>query len=213
MQHAGWKRIAAALLGTTCLLGETPPPDASPSSPRTVSSGIELSTIGVPGGWMGQNSDRLADAIQLKGAEASECGGDSNCLRITYCSKWGWAGIYWWPTACEKQHDRWQAVKSGTCAIDLRKGSDSRPIDRLIFKARGVKGREKVTFGVGGDDLLPEKMQITVSLGQTWQEYQIGLTDRDLKKVTGLFSWFASNLDNPSGFTIYLKDVRFTAAP
>jgi len=208
MYKARWIRLAVTVAGTLCLLGSSPPaPPASSPAP----AGIELSTIGVPGGWMGANTGRLKETIELKGAEAAECGGEASCLRITYRSNLGWAGVYWWPTACEKHEDRWEAATSGKCAIDLRKGPDARPIERLTFSARGTKGREKITFGVGGDNLQPKKREVRIGLEPTWQSYEIDLKGVDLKRAAGLFFWTASELDNPSGFTIYLKDIQFTS--
>jgi hypothetical protein len=209
MKRTMWTILALALVESSCLAGaSSPTPPGSPSA-----FGIQLAEVGVPAGWMGQDSKRLQDAIRLEGAEATECGGASTCLRISYQPKWGWAGVYWWPTGCDQEGDPWAAVRSGTCAVDLRKDQESRPIQRLTFAARGAKGGETLTFGVGGDNLHPKKVQRRIVLGSTWQTHEIDLRRADLKKVTGLFFWTASELDNPSGFVVYLKDMQFTGGP
>lgn len=216
MYRARWIRLAFAVIGTVCFLGSSPPPSPTPPASNPAPAVIELDTIGVPGGWMGANTEKLQCAIKMDGADAAECKGDYNCLRIIYRPEdSSWVGVYWWPKACEKykEHkDRWEAVKAGKCAIDLRKDPDSRNIERLTFSARGAKGQERVTFGVGGDDIKPEKKEKTINLESTWKSYEIDLKGVDLKKSSGLFFWTADKIANPSGFTIYLKDIRFMSA-
>jgi len=208
MAHSTLIVVALVLSESVC-----PFAGGSPTSSQTVpTAGIELAEVGVPSGWMGADPRRIKDAIRLEGAEAAECGGTSKCLRITYRPQWGWAGLYWWPTACDLESDAWAAVESGECGIDLRNGPDSRPIQRLTFAARGAKGDETLDFGVGGHALYPKTVQRRVVLDRTWQTFEIDLRKADLKKVTGLFFWTASNLENPTGFVVYLKDVRFTGA-
>jgi hypothetical protein len=152
-----------------------------------------------PSGWMGDKGDIAFD----DGATTTwHTGGNS--IRITYtpAGPSGWAGIYW-----QHPKDNWGQVPGV--------GFNLSGVSRLTFWARGANGGEKAEFKVGGiTGSYPDSLQSAVSTGvltlsSNWQPYAIDLAGRDLSYVIGGFAWVTSQVQNPSGATIYLDDIRF----
>ena len=172
----------------------------------------------VPSGWMGDIGDVSVD----QGYAGSVCSGRS-AIQVTYkaqgngpsegCESYGppcwWAGLYW-----QQPENNWGNVANA--------GYDLSQYNRLVFCARGEVGGEQIEFGMGGIgysggtgapiEPYPDsarKVSIWVTLKNTWQEYTIDLTGRDLNYVIGGFLWSTNRDKNLSGAVFYLDDIRF----
>jgi hypothetical protein len=153
-----------------------------------------------PSGWMGDYGDiRLDDHWQPKGESHAK-----PVIRIVYTAEGkqnsGWAGVYWQHPA-----NNWGSRPGGFNLNGMKK---------LVFKARGEKGGEKVEeFKVGGltgDYADSGQASIgPISLAKNWQQYEIPLDGQELSSITGGFCWTMSRESNPTGAVIYLDDIRF----
>lgn len=144
-----------------------------------------------PSGWMGDGEYGEGYITFTRSMEH---------IKITYTpGPRGWAGIYW-----QFPDGNW-----GTQA-----GRNLTGAQRLTFWAKGETGTEIVEFKTGGirgqkyEDSF-EKSLGRIKLSQSWEQYEIDLTDQDLSSVIGAFAWIASKDANPGGLTFYLKDIYF----
>jgi hypothetical protein len=81
----------------------------------------------------------------------------------------------------------------------------------LTFWARGAKGGEVITFGLGGIGAHfvyhdTAKVSREITLTREWKSYSIDLTDKDLSRVKTPFTWGA--YDDKSTIQFYLDDIR-----
>ena len=94
----------------------------------------------------------------------------------------------------------------------------------LTFWVRGKEGGERVeffAFGIGRDsetgdpiepypDSSPKVSLGSVTLPNSWAQYNIDLTGNDLSYVLGGFGWITKALENNSqDITFYLDDIRY----
>jgi hypothetical protein len=107
--------------------------------------------------------------------------------------------------------EAWEALRTGGCAIDLRREAKIGEVRSLSLWARGAQGGEVIELRVGGPDIPPQPGSSTgkVSLSTSWKRYEIDLTTLDLSRSAGLFVWIATDLDNPRGAVFFLDDLRF----
>ena len=186
----------------------------SPASAITVSvrtrASIPLDALAIPAGWM--SGGKHPEAF-IRLSAGSNCRPGSRCQQFTYKPKGTWGGIYWWPVGCGTfgTPKAWEALRTGSCAIDLRREAKIGEIQSLSFWARGARGGEVIELRVGGPDILPRPGSSTgkVTLGTDWKPYDIDLTTLDLSRSAGLFVWIATDLDNPQGAVFFLDDLRF----
>ncbi len=152
----------------------------------------------VPSGWMGDYQAVKVDYNYVNGSHSG-----------LYCQKWiysgkktngqGWAGVFW-----QNPPNNWGDVDGG---FNLS-GST-----KLTFWARGEKGGEIVTFGMGGitrrysDSAKAELPKVTLT--KEWGQYTIDLKNKNLARVIGGFFWKANRADNTSGCTFYLDDIVY----
>ncbi|MDD5504095.1 MAG: FecR domain-containing protein [Candidatus Omnitrophica bacterium] len=151
-----------------------------------------------PSGWLGDY-----DAIRRLSWEENPHSG-KDCLRFRYTGKTpqgaGWAGVYW-----QNPVNNWG---------DVQGGYDLSGAKRLSFWARGEKGGETIVrFGVGGiTGQYPDSVKAEIGpvvLSNTWREYQIDLTGKDLTCVSGGFYWMTDRNSNPDGAVIYLDNIVY----
>ncbi len=145
-------------------------------------------------GWMG-NTDKIK--MDFESENNPKTG--EHALEVTFSGFDGWAGVAW-------QHplNDWGQQPGGFNLTGATK---------LTFWARGKKGNEKVTFGIGilGDDVPFNDSVIKdmgeVKLSDKWNKYSIDLNGEDLSRVKTPFFW---RLGSP-GFpvTFYLDDIKF----
>jgi len=103
------------------------------------------------------------------------------------------------------------------CGVDLTGAA------KLVFRAKGETGRERVEFFMGGmgwngsypDAAFPDSTR-TVTLGVVlltteWQEYEIDLSGVDLSNVGCGFGWVANDTNNPgmSAVKFSMDDIRY----
>ena len=118
------------------------------------------------------------------------------CTKVSYKLGTGWAGIVW-------QHppNDWG---------DRPGGFDLSGAEELSFWARGEKGGEKITAGIGlikEDKLYHDtfKKNLNLILMNNWVRYQIDLTEADLSRVKTPFYFSAGAVDQP--FSFFLDEV------
>lgn len=152
----------------------------------------------VPSGWMGD-----MDQLHVDEGVPDPAYPGATVTRFTYDASpggLGWAGIYYqWPD------NNWGTNPDG--------GHDLSGATKLVFRARGEQGNEKITFGMGGttgaygDSTSKHERYLTLSA--EWQEYIIDLSGYDLSRIVGGFYWSASRFQNPNGATFYVDDIRY----
>jgi len=157
----------------------------------------------IPSGWMGDYGD-----IKLNDQCMENLHSGTTAIQFVYSGKksqsQGWAGVYW-----QNPANNWGSKKGG---FDLT------GMTKLIFWARGAKGGEVIQkFFVGGiKGTYPDSANVEfgpVELTDTWKEYSINLSGKDLSYISGGFGWVSTADLNPEGATFYLDDIKFEADP
>lgn len=150
-----------------------------------------------PSGWMGDTAD-----IKFSGSYQQYPKTGKSCLRITYLAKGAkeWIGVYW-----QQPANNWGEKKGG---YDLR-GAKA-----LTFWARGERGGEIVSeFKMGGITGKYSDSDVAwtgpVKLTKEWVQYSIDLKDKDLRYINGGFCFSVMRVENPSGCTFYLDDIKY----
>lgn len=120
-------------------------------------------------------------------------------LEVKYLGFDGWAGVAW-------QHplNDWGQLPGG---FNLNGA------EKLTFWARGKKGGEKVSFGIGiladdvpyNDTVMKELSE--VKLSEEWKQYSINLKGEDLSQIKTPFWWRLASPGLP--VTFYLDDIQF----
>lgn len=170
----------------------------------------------VPSGWMGDYGDLKMNQGWAKNAPAggkddkkassAPAGNEDTCIQLKYTAERkqgaGWAGIYWQHPA-----NNWG---------DKRGGFDMSPYSKLTFMAKGENGGEVIDkFFMGGitgqteEGDSDEASLSPVTLTKEWKKYEIPLKGLDMSHIIGGFGVAANADANPSGFTIYVDDVRY----
>lgn len=148
----------------------------------------------VPSGWMGNTG-----GLKLVEDCADRPHTGKTCIRCTYQPGDGWAGVVWQHPA-----NAWG---------DNPGGRNLTGAHQLSFWARGEKGGETVSFGVGiiGDDKpFPDTAHARregVRLGREWTRYTIDLDGHDLSRITSGFFFSVAGSGAPTVF--YLDDLVF----
>lgn len=152
-----------------------------------------------PSGWMGDYSD-----VKLNDQYTENPHSGKTCIQFAYNAKksqgQGWTGVYW-----QSPPNNWGAKKGG---FDLT------GMNKLAFWARGEKGGEVlqkvVVGGVKGE--YPDTSTVEmgpIELTDTWKEYTINLTGKDISYISGGFSWVTTADLNPEGAVFYIDDIKF----
>ncbi len=155
----------------------------------------------VASGYMGDND------LSLSGAYIPTQNAQGPALKVEYRAKGakGWSGLYWQDPA-----NNWATIAG-------RSGYDLRGAARLTFWAKGEKGGERVReFRIGGivgkypdSDIASLK---DVRLSDSWKQYTIDLTGKDLRHVIGGFGFLLNKNENPRGAVFYLNDIIYEPA-
>jgi len=153
----------------------------------------------IPSGWIGDYGDFKLNYQATKKPHSGK-----TSIEIVYTAKKsqgkGWAGIHW-----QSSVNNWGSKKGG---FDLT------GMVKLSFWARGAKGGEVIQkFMVGGiKGIYPDSANVEigpVELTNTWKEYTIDLTGKDLSYINGGFGLTFTADSNPNGATFYLDDIKF----
>jgi len=168
----------------------------------------------VPSGWMGDYGDLKMNQGWVKGGAAkgekkaepaAGAPAEDTCIQVKYTGERkqgnGWAGIYWQHPA-----NNWG---------DKRGGFDLSAYSKMTFMAKGEQGGEVLDkFFIGGitgqteEGDSDEASVSPVTLTKEWKKYEISLKGLDMSHIIGGFG-FAANADaNPSGFTMYVDEVK-----
>jgi len=149
----------------------------------------------VPTGWMGDS-----DLLSVDGDYSDQVQAGEHALRLQFTGRNGWAGIAW-----QNPPGNWGEQDGG---FDLSGAT------KLEIWARGERGGEKVSFGVGLLDrkhAFPDSAIVksrSISLTPEWRRYDLALDGEDL---TSLKTGFVVTLEGGrSPLTIYLDSIRFT---
>jgi len=153
----------------------------------------------IPSGWMGDYGD-----IKMNDQSADNPHSGTTSIQFVYSGKRtqnnGWAGVYW-----QNPANNWGNKKGG---FDLS------GMNKLTFWARGAKGGEvlqKVMVG-GIKGTYPDSSVVEmgpIELTDTWKEYTVNLSDKDLSYINGGFGWTTTADLNPDGATFYIDDIKF----
>jgi hypothetical protein len=125
--------------------------------------------------------------------------GRKKVMKVEYKSDKGWAGCFF-----QTPVNDWGKTPGG---YDLTQA------DKLTFWARGAKGNESITFGVGGIDIktrFHDSMVVDlkdVKLTKEWKQYTIDLTEFDLTCIRSGFRFSFGTKGEP--ITFYLDDIKF----
>lgn len=153
----------------------------------------------IPSGWMGDYGD-----LKLDDASAADPADGKTAVKVTYSgeAKQGanWTGIFW-----QQPANNWG---------DKPGGYDLSAMKRLTFWARGNAGGEKISEfkigGITGEHGDSDSASIgPITLTKEWKKYTIDLADKNLSHIVGGFCWSASRDDNPTGFVIFLDEIRY----
>ncbi|MGB0347750.1 MAG: hypothetical protein ACPGGA_09710, partial [Balneolaceae bacterium] len=147
-----------------------------------------------PSGWMG-NTEKLE--MDWESTEDTYTGETS--IKVYYRAFDNWVGVTW-------QHpmNDWG---------DLAGGYNLSGAEKLTFWAKGKKGDEVVSFGVG---ILKDDREFydtafaemkDVKLSDEWKQYTIDLKGKDLRRIKTPFYWTLGNPGIP--VTFYLDDIQF----
>jgi hypothetical protein len=156
-----------------------------------------------PTGFMG--SDITVMSIDPKCTDNPHAG--KTCMKFVYNSGAGWGGIVW-----QDPDNDWGMLPGGYNVTGAKV---------LTFWARGTKGGEKASFGVGLLNKDPKKPSTIftdtatakladVILTTEWKQYTIPLDDKDLARIKTGF-WFVSGPTATLPTTFYLDDIVFAA--
>lgn len=153
----------------------------------------------IPSGWMGDYGD-----LKLQDNYKNDCLDGLSCVEWTYTaeSKQGnnWAGAYW-----QQPANNWGS-KAG--------GFDLTGFKRFTFWAKGKTDNVRIEeFKVGGitgefGDSFSKSIGPIV-LTKDWKKYTIELDGEIPSNVIGGFCWAANKDNNPTGFTMYLDEMRY----
>lgn len=181
-----------------------------------------------PSGWMGDIAlpeEKSWTKSVIQDAHSENPGSGLTCIKVTYPSgqvrgfrNSNLGGVYF-----QYPDKNWGKDKGH----DLTPYTFSDEHVKLVFAARGERGREKVLFKAGGINrppyfnnsfryqdsfgpLLPEQSRRDgmIPLTTEWREYEIDLPPTHLSNVIGGFCWIATDDFNPKGATFYLDDIR-----
>ena len=153
---------------------------------------------GVPSGWLGDYRDITLN-LNYKGNPYK----GNSCIKITYIPlgsrKAYWVGIMW----------QYPANNDGT--IDA--GLDLNGAKKITFWIRGEKGGEIIdAFKFGGAIGSYPDSDIAgiydILLSKEWEQHTINLDHKDLRYISGFFTWVASKYRNPQGITFYIDEVK-----
>ena len=149
----------------------------------------------IPSGYMGNTRALKVD----EGCADSPFAGPT-CIRVDYLDHIGWAGIFW-----QNPANDWGDRPGG---VNLSNATT------LVFRARGLRGGEKVTFFMGGlkdkpfSDTAEAKLE-NVVLKKEWTRYRIPLDGLDLSCVKTGFGFTLGNDGDP--FAFFLDDIQYVA--
>ena len=149
----------------------------------------------IPSGYMGNTR-----ALKVDEACTESPFRGSICMRIDYLDHIGWAGIFW-----QNPANDWGEKPGG---VNLSKATT------LVFRARGLRGGEKVTFFMGGlkdkafNDTAEARLP-DVILKKEWTRYRIPLDGLDLSCVKTGFGFTLGNDGDP--FAFFLDDIQYVA--
>ena len=96
-------------------------------------------------------------------------------------------------------------------------GFSLRGAQALVFRARGLMGRERIRVkaALSGDQPFGDSAPLPldsgwIELGTEWREFRILTAGRDLSRVITPFAVIANDKHNPSGLlTVFLDDIRY----
>jgi hypothetical protein len=148
----------------------------------------------VPSGWMGN-----AGAVKMDQDCADRPATGSRCIRCDYTASGDWAGVVW-----QNPENDWG---------DQPGGWNLTGATRLVWRARGARGGEAVSFFfgiIGKEKPFPDSATGRLDnarLTSEWTEFSIPLAGKDLSRIKTGFGWTVAGQGAP--VTFYLDDIRF----
>jgi hypothetical protein len=137
-------------------------------------------------------------AVKLDEACTERPASGKTCVRCDYTANGDWAGVIW-----QDPPGDWG---------DRAGGWNLQGAKRIVWKARGAKGGEVVTFIFGlinPDKPYPDSTRRkleNVTLKGEWETYAIDVSADDLSRIKVGFGWTVAGQGKPLAF--YLDDIR-----
>jgi len=162
--------------------------------------GEQANTHFIPSGYMGDHGDIKMD---FNIADAPKEG--KTCIKIAYSGQksqgQGWAGVFW-----QEPENNWGEKDGGYNLTGAKK---------FVFWAKGAQGGEEVEFMVGGGAGKDGKKGNTaeaklgkVTLANTWTQYSIDLSGKDLSNIIFGFGFVVAG----NAKTFYLDRMAYVNA-
>jgi Caspase domain len=188
------------------LCDSRPSPYIAPAASKEAreSRRVNISSIFIPSGWMGDGAVEGNTFITYDGNDKTAPHARKKSVKINY--RFGpkdWAGIYW-----QNTEKNW-GDKPGN-------NYSGQGYSKITFWARGETGREVIDFKAGGinADDQPYRDSFSrsfegVHLTKEWKQHSIDLSGADLSSVIGGFCWVAKGSSHPDddSITFYLEDI------
>ncbi len=170
-------------------------------------------------GRMSSSGDQ--DKVEINPGYTLDCFSGSSCIENRFSADGdNWGGWYFMNGVLEGEETQpkpnWGDYPDA--GVDLTKA------EALTFWAKGERGGERVeffAFGVGRDavtgtplapypDSSPKVSLGYITLRDTWVQYAIDLTNRDLSYVLGGFGWVTdAHRNNNQDITFYLDQIVY----
>lgn len=153
----------------------------------------------IPSGWMGDFGD-----LKLNDNYRNDCVDGATCIEWKYSAEGKqsayWTGVFW-----QQPANNWGS-KAG--------GFDLTGYKKLTFWAKAatdnVRIEEFKVGGITGEFGDSDSASIgPIVLSKDWKKYTIDLADKNLSHIIGGFCWAANKDNNPTGFTMYLDEIRY----
>ncbi|MBF0459590.1 MAG: hypothetical protein HQK99_17005 [Nitrospirae bacterium] len=149
-----------------------------------------------PSGYM--ESNKNYGNITVNSQWTTNCYSGISCIQVTDKSN-VWSGVYW-----QDPENNWGSMTTG--------GYNLTGATTITFWAKGQNGGEVVYFFAGGitDNAYPDTFTVTpvpYTLSNTWQQYSLDLSGKNLTHVIGGFGW-SSN----SPVVFYLDEIKYNLA-
>lgn len=189
-------------------LPATSPTSGTPQLPASRSY-YEVDENFTPSGWMGDGEGK--DGKHYVSVDPRAIDSPLTEYGPT-CEKWvydpddeaiGWAAVgYQFP------ENNWGEKKG--------KDLSGRGYTRVTFWARGLNGGERVQFKAGGhtkpDARYPASFEADsdfITLTNSWRQYSIDLSGKNLSNVICAFVWVVRQADNDGKVVFYLDSIRY----
>jgi hypothetical protein len=165
---------------------------------------VSIDALGGFDKWMdGQgNPENFIQIVR----DPMECHAGTGCYRFTFKRGGIRGGVRWVPMCIDIISSQEPAFPRPCISpVNVLEKRNLCEVKRPTFWVRGQTGAEVVVFGLGDENIHSTDR---ISLAKTWTLIPIDLESADLKAVSVLFFWMATDVDNPQGATFWVDDIQ-----